>query len=115
MYSPCMGGKTKKARLNLTIDPDIYRAARRRFNVMDLNMSAFIEQQLATFLQLTEPFAPLLDDVEAGKVDPAALKSAVRSFNATGMTLIGEHLATFGQLQQEIQEFTEGKEHTDKK
>ena len=36
-------GKTTKARLNLTIDPDIYRKSRHVFQAMDMNMSAFME------------------------------------------------------------------------
>ncbi|MBB5365881.1 type II toxin-antitoxin system CcdA family antitoxin [Deinococcus humi] len=70
--------KTTKARLNLTIDPDIYRETRRIFGAMDMNMSAFVEIQLAKFLQTIEPLVPLLEQVERGERDAADAKAAMR-------------------------------------
>lgn len=107
-------GQSTKARLNLTIDPDIYRASRRVFNVLDMNMSGFVEMQLAAFLQVIKPFEAVMEQVEAGNVDPAALKAAMRAFNASATGMIGEHLVQFGQITKEIHEFTQ-EEHTDKK
>lgn len=114
MYAARVGGPTRKARLNLTIDPDIYRASRRVFNVMDMNMSGFIETQLALFLQMMQPFESLIEQAEAGEVDPASVKSALRAFNAHGNVMVGEQLVEFGKAQKEIQQFIE-QEHTDKK
>ncbi|MBZ9751319.1 type II toxin-antitoxin system CcdA family antitoxin [Deinococcus sp. HMF7604] len=71
-------GKTTKARLNLTIDPDLYREARRVFTAMEMNMSAFVEIQLARFLQTTQPLMPLLDQAERGERDLAEAKAAMR-------------------------------------
>ncbi|MFC4454383.1 hypothetical protein [Deinococcus sonorensis] len=71
-------GKTTKARLNLTIDPDIYREARRVFTAMDMNMSAFVEIQLARFMQTVAPLMPLLEEVERGERDAADAKAAMR-------------------------------------
>lgn len=71
-------GKTTKARINLTIDPDIYRQTRRVFTAMDMNMSAFVEIQMAKFLQTVEPLMPLLDQVESGNRDVADAKAAMR-------------------------------------
>lgn len=70
--------KATKTRLNLTIDPDIHREARRVFGAMDMNMSAFVEIQLARFLQTVQPLMPLLDEVERGERDPADAKAAMR-------------------------------------
>lgn len=114
MYASCMGGPTKKARLNLTIDPDIYRASRRAFNVLDMNMSAFVEQQLALFLQILTPFDPVMDQVERGEVDPATLKAAIRAFNASTTGLIGEQLVEFGKATQDLHQL-EQEVNTDKK
>jgi antitoxin component of RelBE/YafQ-DinJ toxin-antitoxin module len=71
-------GKTTKARLNLTIDPDIYRKSRQVFQAMDMNMSAFMEIQLAKFLQTIQPLMPLLKQVERGEMDAADAKAAIR-------------------------------------
>jgi antitoxin component of RelBE/YafQ-DinJ toxin-antitoxin module len=71
-------GKTTKARLNLTIDPDIHRQARRVFDAMEMNMSAFVEIQLAKFLQTVQPLTPLLEQVAAGERDAADAKAAIR-------------------------------------
>lgn len=71
-------GKTTKARINLTIDPDIYRQTRRVFTAMDMNMSAFVEIQMAKFLQTVEPLMPLLEEVERGDRDAADAKAAMR-------------------------------------
>lgn len=62
MYAVCVGGKTKKARLNLTIDPDLYREARRVFSALDFNMSAFVEMALAQLLNSMGPMLKLLED-----------------------------------------------------
>ena len=71
-------GKTIKSRLNLTIDPDIYREARRIFRATDMNMSTFMEIQLAKFLQTIQPLMPLLEQVERGERDAADAKAAIR-------------------------------------
>lgn len=67
-----------KARLNLTIDPDIYREAKRIFSATELNMSTFMEIQLAKFLQDIQPLIPLIDQVESGERNAADAKAAVR-------------------------------------
>ncbi|WP_027482057.1 type II toxin-antitoxin system CcdA family antitoxin [Deinococcus pimensis] len=71
-------GKTTKARVNLTIDPDIYREVRRVFDAMDMNMSAFVEIQLARFLQTVQPLMPLLEQAEQGERDLTDAKAAMR-------------------------------------
>jgi antitoxin component of RelBE/YafQ-DinJ toxin-antitoxin module len=71
-------GKTTKARINLTIDPDIYSEARRVFTAMDMNMSAFVEIQLAKFLQTIQPLMPLLDQADQGEREAADAKAAMR-------------------------------------
>ncbi len=104
----------RKARLNLTIDPDIYRDARRTFDALDMSMSSFVEGQLATFLQVFKPFEGLLDQVEAGTVDPTALKVAMRSFNSMATGFVGEQLVQFSKITQDIENsIQEG--NTDKK
>ncbi|WP_299296903.1 hypothetical protein, partial [uncultured Mobiluncus sp.] len=80
-----------------------------------MNMSGFIEQQLALFLQMVKPFEPLIEQVESGQVDPASVKTALRAFNAHGAVMVGEQLVEFGKLQKEIHELTETEERTDKK
>lgn len=115
-YAVRMGGPTRKSRLNLTIDPDIYRESRRLFNVLDLNMSGFIETQLAAFLQLTRPLLPLLDAVEDGSADPAEVKLAMRAFMANSQEILGGQLQEFGKATGELSEFVRELEaHTDKK
>lgn len=108
-------GQSTKARLNLTIDPDIYRDARRVFNALDMNMSGYVELSLALFLRAFEPLMPLLDDIEEGRADPAAVKSAMRAFNLSGTQLMADQMVQLAQVQQDIHNLTEGKEHTDKK
>lgn len=70
--------KTAKARLNLTIDPDIYAKARRVFDATDMSMSAFMEIHLAKFLQTIDPLMPLLEQAEQSVGDPADAKAAIR-------------------------------------
>lgn len=70
--------KTTKARVNLTVDPDIYREARRVFDTMDLNMSAFLEIQLSMFLQTVQPLMPLLEKAEQGDGNLTDVKAAMR-------------------------------------
>jgi len=55
-------GQSKKARLNLTMDPAVYQEARQLFNALDLNMSGFVETVLAQFLQRFKPFMTVLLD-----------------------------------------------------
>jgi hypothetical protein len=114
MYTVCVVTQGRKARLNLTIDPDIHRDARRVFSALDMNMSGFIEGQLVTFLQMFRPFESLLDQVEAGTVDPAALKVAMRSFNAVATGFVGEQLVQFSKIAQDIENSIE-EGNTDKK
>jgi hypothetical protein len=68
-----------KRRINLSIDPAIYAAASKRFQIVDMSISAFVEAQMALFLQMTEPLTPLFDSVDKGETDPVALKAAVRA------------------------------------
>ncbi len=99
LYAARMG-KTIKARVNLTVDPDIYRKARHVFDAMDMNMSAFMEIQLAKFLQNIEPIVPLLEQAERGELDAADAKAAMRVWfaHSIGQTLsdsyqvAGEHM-----------------------
>lgn len=102
-----------KERLNVTVDPDIARASKRAFKVLDMSMSGFVEQSLALFLQAIEPFEPVLAQAEKGEVDPATLKAAMRAFTAHGTQLVGSQLVEFGQISQELAELA--KEDTDKK
>ncbi len=109
-----MGGKSNKARLNLTIDPAVYRQARRAFDLMEMNMSGFVEMQLALFLQGIKPFEPLMEDIRAGKADPAAMKVAMRAFSAHANSMVGQQLVQFGQIQTDIAGLTQ-EVPTDKK
>lgn len=97
----------------MTVDKDIARQARRFFPVLGMNMSAFFEYSMAQFLQTLAPFEPLLDDIEAGKADPAQLKIAMRAYMANASTVVGEHLADFGRISAEVNQKLE--EGTDKK
>lgn len=85
-----MAQKRIKARINLTIDPAIYQAAVRRFQILDMSVSAFTEAQMALFLQMTEPLAPLIEAVDRGEADPAVLKAAVRAHFARSTVEAGE-------------------------
>ena len=76
-----------KTRLNLTIDPEIYRAAKARFAIADMNMSGFVEDQLVLFLQLTEPLVPLFEAVERGDVQPDLRQAAARNLARRSSTL----------------------------
>lgn len=106
----------KKERLNVTVDPDIARSARRVFKLLDMNMSGFVEQNLAMFLQVITPFEPVMEQVERGEVDPATLKAAMRAFQASSTGIIGSQLTEFGRATGEIAEFVrELEERTDKK
>ncbi len=59
-----------------------------RFRAVDMNMSAFVEAQMALFLQMTEPFAPLMLEVSKGGGDRLALKMAMRqAFSETTVHL----------------------------
>lgn len=93
----------RKERMNVTVDPDIARAARRAFKLLDMNMSGFFEQNLAMFLQVIKPFEPVMDQVERGEVDPATLKAAMRAFQSSSAGMIGSQLVEFGKVTQEIQ------------
>ncbi|THF71671.1 hypothetical protein E7T06_01560 [Deinococcus sp. Arct2-2] len=86
-------GKTTKARLNLTIDPDIYRDARRVFTAMDMNMSSFVELSLSQFMETVRPLMPLLDEVERGEREPADVKAAMRIWlaHSVGQELSERH------------------------
>jgi len=104
----------KKERLNVTVDPDIARSARRAFRLLDMNMSGFVEQNLAMFLQVIEPFEPVMDEIERGTADPATLKAAMRAFQSSASGLIGSQLVEFGKVSQQINELA-GEVSTDKK
>lgn len=86
-------GKTTKARLNLTIDPDIYRDSRRVFTAMDMNMSAFMELSLSKFLETVRPLMPLLEEVERGEREPSDVKAAMRIWlaHSVGQELSERH------------------------
>ena len=114
MYNLCVA-KGNKARVNLTVDPDIYREARRVFDVMDLNMSAFLEMNLAQFLNMVRPLTPLLDDMQAGKVDPSEVKSAARAWLSHVQSMVGGELVKFGETTGEVAKMTREEVHTDKK
>lgn len=91
----------KKQRINLTVDPDIYRESVRRFTLMDASMSAFLEQNLAMFIQMTEPLVPLLEQVESGEADPVQMKSAMRAFLLNSTAVVGGQVQQFGQIMSE--------------
>jgi hypothetical protein len=103
----------RKQRINLTVDPDIYREAVRRFKIMDSSISAFLEQNLALFIQMTEPLVPLIEQAESGEVDPAQMKSAMRSFLMHSTAVVGGQVQEFGQLLAEANQ--EWGDSTDKK
>jgi antitoxin component of RelBE/YafQ-DinJ toxin-antitoxin module len=106
----------RKQRINLTVDPDIYRDAKRLFTALDMNMSQFVELNLAQFLQLTRPMIPVLEEIERGNQDPAELKTALRAFMANGHAAMGTGLQAFGQMTAEVAGFLgELEEATDKK
>lgn len=92
-------GKTLKARLNLTIDQDIYRDSRRVFSAMDMNMSAFMELSLSRFLETVRPLMPLLDEVERGERDPGDVKAAMRIWlaHSVGEDLSARHKVVQGE------------------
>lgn len=103
----------RKKQVNLTVDPDIYNEAMRRFKAMDMSMSAFFEQNVAQFLQATESLVPLIDAVERGEQpNKAGIKALVRSFQADNSILVGDSLTTFGHTLRESGEFLKD---TDKK
>ena len=85
-----MAVNRSKLRVNLSVDPTIYRTAQERFRVVDMSMSAFVEAQLALYLQMTEPLAPLFASVKKGETDPAALKAAMRAHFARSTVEAGE-------------------------
>jgi hypothetical protein len=114
MYSVRVVTQGRKARLNLTIDPDIYRSSRRVFNALDMNMSGFIEQQLATFLQFAAPLEVLLKQTEGGEIDPGAYKIAMRALTVSATGLVGEQLIEFGRVSSELTKSIEEMD-TDKK
>jgi hypothetical protein len=101
MYSPHVVTQGKKARLNLTIDPEIYRAARLRFPALGMNMSGFVEQQLAVFLQITEPMKEILTSPD---VPPSEVKAAVRSFFHGGSVYVTESSALIARLHRDSEQ-----------
>lgn len=85
-----MAPKRTKRRVNLSIDPAIYDEAMKRFRIVDMSVSAFVEAQMALFLQVTEPLAPLFESVDRGETDPVALKAAMRAHFARAAVDVGE-------------------------
>lgn len=79
-----------KRRVNLTVDPAIYGEAIKRFQTVDMSMSAFVEAQLALFLQITEPIAPLFEALQKGEADPMALKVGLRAVFSGATVELGE-------------------------
>lgn len=85
-----MAVNRRKQRVNLSVDPAIYAAASARFKTVDMSISAFIEAQMALFLQMTEPLTPLFESVDKGETDPVALKTAMRAMFSGATVEIGE-------------------------
>ncbi len=91
LYSARMAAPNRsKRRVNLTVDPAIYGEAMKRFQAVDMSMSAFVEAQMALFLQITEPLAPLFEAVERGEADPMVLKIALRAAFSGATVEVGE-------------------------
>lgn len=90
LYLARMTLHRNKRRVNLTIDPAIYETAAKRFQIVDMSMSAFVEAQMALFLQMTEPLAPLFESVDKGETDPVALKAAMRAHFSRAAVDVGE-------------------------
>jgi hypothetical protein len=101
MYSLHVVTQGKKARLNLTIDPQIYQAARERFPSLGMSMSGFVEMQLALFLQFTEPVKEILQSPDA---TPAEVKTAVRSFFNSSSVYVTEGSALIARMQRDHEE-----------
>jgi antitoxin component of RelBE/YafQ-DinJ toxin-antitoxin module len=101
MYYLCVVTQGKKARLNLTIDPEIYQAARERFPSLGMSMSGFVEMQLALFLQFTEPVKEIL---ESPDVTPVKVKTAVRSFFNRTSVYVTEGAALIARMQLDHEE-----------
>ncbi len=105
----------KKTRLNLTIDPDIHREAREVFGAMDLNMSSFVEMQLAQFLQMVRPLLPMMEGIQNGNQSPSEIKAAMRVFMAQSQAMMGGKISEFGTLTSEMAELIREEVNTDKK
>jgi hypothetical protein len=103
-----MAKQGNKARLNITVDPHIYEAARRRFPALGLSMSAFVESQLALFLQATEPMAEILESGTSMQTTEA--RTAVRAFFVRSAATVAQGTATVTHLHRDFEE-----SHTDKK
>lgn len=110
-----MGGKTKKARVNLTLSPAVYVEARHVFDVLDLNMSAFVEASLVQFLDVMRPVMPQVEGLKAGNSDANAAKAAMRLFLAHSQAKVGAQLSELGKLTSELAELSQEEVHTDKK
>lgn len=102
-----------RRRINLTVDNDIHREAMRRFRAMDSSMSAFVEQNLALFIQMTEPLMPMIEQAESGTVDPVQMKTAMRAFLMHSTAVVGGQVQEFGQIMSEANK--EWGDDTDKK
>lgn len=96
-----MGGPTKKARLNVTVDRQIYEQAKLRFPALGMGMSSFIEGQLALFLHATEPLKEILT---AESPAPADVKAALRAFSAHGVGVVGGQMKDFAEVIASIQD-----------
>ncbi len=64
-------------------------------------MSGFVEQQLALFLQFTEPMKEILASPET---PPAEVKSAVRSFFHGSSVYVTESSALLARLHRDLEE-----------
>jgi len=85
-----MAPNRSKRRVNLSVDPAIYGEAMKRFQTVDMSMSAFVEAQLALFLHVTEPLSPLFEAVQKGEADPTSLKVALRAGFSGANVQVGE-------------------------
>jgi len=99
-----------KTRVNISVDTDMHREAKRRFPVLDLTFSGWVEDQLALFLQATDGMVPYLEAIEAGEADPAQVKAFLRSFLATSTSMLGAQLVELGKATQQIQQLVNEQE-----
>lgn len=108
MYVVHVPTQGKKARLNLTIDQDLYAASKVIFPALGLNMSNFVEMQLANFLHMAEPLRELLS---TGDPAPAQVKAALHAFSSRGMAAMGGALHDGASAFKDIQEVADALEN----
>jgi hypothetical protein len=97
-----MARGSRKTRINLSVDPQIHKAAMQRFAALGMSASGFVESQLAFFLQVTEPIVPLLE-AENSELTPE-IRAAARSFFTRSAALAAQGTSTITDLHAKFQE-----------